>query len=204
MKTTLDSAHVIHAVIANMFEFPMNDYAGSLKGKVVWITGASSGIGKQLALLMAKNGVKLCLSARNVDRLDAVKMECLKLGKRLQPNDVLVLQMDMLDLDSHQKKFDKVMKHFGQIDVLVNNAGRSQRALFRDIHTVVDRDVFELDVFSVVNLSRIYVRKFNGRGHIAITSSSVGMISVPNSASYTAAKHAIHVSSGIAEFILNI
>lgn len=161
---------------------------------MVWVTGASSGIGKQLALVLAKNNVKLCLSARSVDRLEAVKVECLKLGKRLQPNDILVLKMDMLDLDSHQKHFDTVIKHFGQIDVLVNNAGRSQRAQFRDIHITVDRDVFELDVFSVVNLSRIYVRQCNGNGHIAITSSSVGLISVPNSASYTAAKHAIHVS----------
>lgn len=161
----------------------------------MWITGSSSGIGKQLALVLAKNNVKLCLTARTIDRLEAVKVECLKLGKRLQPNDILVLKMDMLDLDSHQKHFDKVIKHFGQIDVLVNNAGRSQRAQFRDIHIAVDRDVFELDVFSVINLSRIYVRQCDGRGHIAITSSSVGLISVPNSASYTAAKHAIHVSS---------
>lgn len=144
--------------------------------------------------MFAKNNVKLCLSARSVDRLEAVKVECLKLGKRLQPNDILVLKMDMLDLESHQKHFDNVIKHFGQIDVLVNNAGRSQRAQFRDIHITVDREVFELDVFSVVNLSRIYVRHCDGRGHVAITSSSVGLISVPNSASYTAAKHAIHVS----------
>lgn len=168
-------------------------FVGSLRGSVVWITGASSGIGKELAYVLAKNNVKLCLTARSLDRLEAVKVECLKLGKRLQPNDVLVLKMDMLDLDSHQKHFDKVLKHFGQIDVLVNNAGRSQRALFRDIHITVDRDVFELDVFSVINLSRIYVRQCNGQGHIAVTSSGVGLISVPNSASYTAAKHAIHV-----------
>lgn len=167
---------------------------GSLKGKVVWITGASSGIGKQLAITLAKNNVKLCLSARTVERLDAVRTECLKQSKRLQANDILVLPMDMLNIDAHQEYFDKVIKHFGEIDVLVNNAGRSQRALFKDIELAVDREIFELDVFSVVNLSRIYVRHFKGHGHIALTSSSVGLISAPNSSSYTAAKHALHVS----------
>lgn len=165
----------------------------SLKGKVVWITGASSGIGKQLAIELAKNHVKLCISARNVDRLNAVKEECLKQSKRLQPNDILVLKMDMTEIDAHKRNFDAVIKHFGEIDILVNNAGRSQRANFEDIDLSVDRDVFELDVFSIVNLTRIYVRHFKGKGHVAVTSSSVGMIAVPNSASYTGAKHAIHV-----------
>lgn len=139
--------------------------------------------------------MKLCISARNVDRLNAVKDECLKQSKRLLANDILVLEMDMTKIDMHKSYFDTVVKHFGEIDILVQNAGRSQRALFEDIDLAVDRDLFELDVFSVVNLTRIYVRHFKGRGHVAVTSSSAGLISVPNSASYTAAKHAIHVSS---------
>lgn len=164
-----------------------------MKGKVVWITGASSGIGKQLAIELAKHNVKLCISARSLTRLNAVKEECLKQSKRLLPNDILVLEMDMTHIDAHKKHFDAVIKYFGDIDILVQNAGRSQRALFEDIDLSVDRDLFELDVFSVVNLTRIYVRHYKGRGHVAVTSSSAGLISVPNSASYTAAKHAIHV-----------
>lgn len=160
---------------------------------MVWITGASSGIGKQLAIELAKHNVKLCISARNLDRLNAVKDECLKQSKRLLANDILVLEMDMIKIDKHQKHFDTVIKHFGEIDILVQNAGRSQRALFEEIDLSVDRDLFELDVFSIVNLTRIYVRHCKGLGHVAVTSSSAGMISVPNSASYTAAKHAIHV-----------
>lgn len=103
--------------------------------------------------------------------------------------------MDMLDIDSHKKHFDAVIKHFGEIDILVNNAGRSQRAAFQDIDLKVDRDVFEIDVFSIVNLTRIYVRHTKGQGHVAVTSSSLGLITAPNSASYTAAKHAIHVGA---------
>lgn len=165
----------------------------TLRGKVVWITGASSGIGKQLAIELAKHHVKLCISARSSDRLQAVKEECLKQSKLLRPNDIFVLKMDMLDIDQHQRYFDTVVNHFGGLDILVNNAGRSQRASFEEIDLSVDRELFELDVFSIVNLTRIYVRHCKGRGHVAVTSSSVGLISVPNSASYTAAKHAIHV-----------
>lgn len=166
---------------------------GSLKGKVVWITGASSGIGRALAIKLAENNVKLCISARSADRLEEVKVECLKVGKKLQPNDVLVVKMDMLDIELHQYHFDTVVKHFGEIDVLVNNAGRSQRALFRDTDISVDRELFELDVFTVINLTRLFVKHFDGRGHVLVTSSSLGLTSVPNSASYTAAKHALHV-----------
>lgn len=164
---------------------------------MVWITGASSGIGEQLAILLADKNVKLCLSARRNRELEEVKEECLLMLSQLVPDDILVLPMDMLDIDRHEEHFNKVIKYFGRVDVLVNNAGRSQRALFKDITLKVDRQLFELDVFSVINLSRIYVNhiaQHKLKGHIAITSSSLGLIAVPNSASYTAAKHALHVS----------
>lgn len=168
---------------------------GSLQGKVVWITGASSGIGKSLAIVLARHGVKLCLSARREEELEKVKLECLA-GSSLKQADIFVLKMDMLETDKHQAYFDKVIKQFGQVDVLVNNAGRSQRALWQKIDIEVDRELFELDVFSVVNLSRVYVRhveKNSLEGHIAVTSSSAGLLGVPNSGSYVGAKHALHV-----------
>lgn len=163
---------------------------------MVWITGASSGIGKYLAIVLAQNNVKLCISARRIAELEQVKEECLSKSSKLQTNDILVLPMDMLQIERHQSHFDKVLQHFGGLDVLVNNAGRSQRAQFKDTSLKVDQEIFDLDVFSVINLSRVYanhVATTNGKGHIAITSSTLGLISVPNSASYTAAKHALHV-----------
>jgi len=166
----------------------------SLQGKVVWITGASSGIGKNLGIVLARYGVKLCLSSRREEELEKVKLECLA-GSTLKPSDIFVLKMDMLETDKHQEYFDQVIKYFGQVDVLVNNAGRSQRALWQDIELKVDRELFDLDVFSVVNLSRIYVRhvvKNSLEGHIAVTSSSAGLLGVPNSCSYVGAKHALH------------
>lgn len=145
---------------------------------------------------MAKNGVKLCISARREEELNKVKEECLKHNSSLSSNDILVQKIDLLEIDNHQNCFDNVVKHFGKVDVLVNNAGRSQRAEWGSIQLNVDRELFELDVFSIVNLTRIYLshlKKTDTKGHIAITSSIAGLIGVPLSGSYVGAKHALHV-----------
>ncbi|KAF5301243.1 hypothetical protein FQR65_LT00943 [Abscondita terminalis] len=166
-----------------------------LKGKVVFITGASSGIGKHTALSLAEHGVKLVLAARRHELLQQVKAQCIAVSKGLlTANDVLVLEMDMLDMNSHKRNFEIALAHFGVIDILFNNAGRSQRALWEYIDVEVDKEMFELNVFSLINLTRIAIKYFNtrGRGHVAATSSLAGFVSAPHSASYTGAKHALH------------
>ncbi|XP_017778049.1 PREDICTED: dehydrogenase/reductase SDR family member 7 [Nicrophorus vespilloides] len=168
---------------------------GRLKGKVCFITGASSGIGEQTAIVLARHGVKLVLAARRRGELERVKRACLEESKGvLQDNDVLVLPMDLCDLNSHKALFDRAARHFNGIDILFNNAGRSQRAVFENIEMSVHKELFELNVFSVVNLTKIAIDHFNqrGSGQIAVTSSIAGVMGVPYSASYTASKHAIH------------
>lgn len=83
-----------------------------------------------------------------------------------------------------------------QLDILVNNAGRSQRAQWENIEINVDKDMFELDVYPVLSLSRMAVKHFlqTGKGHIVVTSSIAGIIPIPLSASYCGAKHALHVN----------
>ncbi|XP_058465078.1 dehydrogenase/reductase SDR family member 7-like [Malaya genurostris] len=168
----------------------------TLQGKVVWITGASSGIGRDLAIILATHGVRLCISSRKLPELTKVKQECLTAcGGKLHDDDIFVMPMDMLEIESHQKYFDKVVDHFSTVDILVNNAGRSQRAEWNTIQLKVDRELFELDVFAVINLSRIALNYFienSVKGHIAVTSSVTGLVAFPNSATYTAAKHALH------------
>jgi len=172
---------------------------GHLKGKVVWITGASSGIGRELAKVLAQNGVRLVLSARNVRELESTKQECLSLAQgALRTEDILVLPLDMLKFAFHQDSFNRVISHFRALDILVNNAGRSQRAEWNKIDINVDRELFELDVFSVIHLSRLAVTYFEQnsiKGQLAVTSSTAGLIGAPNSASYTGAKHALHVNN---------
>ncbi|XP_037927639.1 dehydrogenase/reductase SDR family member 7-like [Teleopsis dalmanni] len=169
-----------------------------LRKNIVWITGASSGIGRALALQLAQEGALLILSARREKELEEVKAECIrKSNGKLHEKDVFVMPMDMLKIEDHQKCLDRVLEKFGRLDILVNNAGRSQRANWEDIELKVDRELFELDVFSVVHLSRVVVRYFlkrdlNARGHIAVTSSVAGFAIAPFSASYCAAKHAVN------------
>lgn len=172
-----------------------------LREKVVWITGASSGIGKELAKCLSKHGVKMVLSARNHRELENTKQECLSIsGGALKSDDILVMPLDMLKFAYHQEALNRVISHFSRLDVLVNNAGRSQRAEWTKIDINVDRELFELDVFSIIHLSRLvvsYYEQHNSLGQVAITSSTAGMIGAPNSGSYTGAKHALHVSTSL-------
>ncbi|KAI4471661.1 dehydrogenase/reductase sdr family member 7-related [Holotrichia oblita] len=166
-----------------------------LKGKVVFITGASSGIGENVALILAKHGVKLILAARRENELERVKKNCLEISDgKLSNDDILVLPMDVTDISSHQKHFETASKHFGRIHILFNNAGRSQRAMWEDIDLSIDKQMFELNVFSVLNLTRIAIKHFkaNGGGHIVVTSSVTGIVAFPFSASYDGSKHALH------------
>lgn len=166
----------------------------SLKGKKVWITGASSGIGEHLAYVLAKAGCKLILSARRIDELDRVKRKCLEENKDLSENDVEVYPLDLLKLELHSTAVAHVIDKFGKLDILVNNAGRSQRAQWENIEIDVDKQMFDLNVFSVLSLSRLLVKHFvkTGGGHIVITSSFAGLLSVPKSATYCGTKHALH------------
>ncbi|KAK3591290.1 hypothetical protein CHS0354_004339 [Potamilus streckersoni] len=165
----------------------------SLRGKVVWITGSSSGIGEYLAYELASAGCRLVLSARREAELKRVKQGCIeKHGS--QESDILILPMDMVKFEEHQQAVDTVLKYFKKIDILVNNAGRSQRAEWEKIHLDVDRQILELNVMSVISLTRCVLPHMMDKkeGHIVVTSSVAGKLGVPGSASYTGSKHALH------------
>ncbi|XP_069116277.1 dehydrogenase/reductase SDR family member 7-like [Argopecten irradians] len=163
-----------------------------LAGQVVWITGASSGIGEELAYELARAGCRLVLSARRTNELERVKKECMLRGS-IKEEDILVLKLDSIDFTSHKTAVDKVFKHFKHIDILVNNAGRSQRAMWLKTSLQVDRDMLELNVLGVLSLSKLvlpYMEK-RGSGHIVNISSVAGKLGAPMSGSYTGAKHAV-------------
>lgn len=165
-----------------------------LNGKVVWITGASSGIGEHLAYKLAKAGAKLILSGRNIERLQEVRNNCVTSGKTKQ-EDILCLPFDMALTEQHLKQLETALGYFSQIDILVNNAGRSQRALFHETDLRIDYDMFTVNVFATINLSRILLGHWikNGqKGHFVVISSAAGLLSVPNSATYCATKRALH------------
>lgn len=165
----------------------------SLRGKVIWITGASSGIGQSLAVDLAAGGAKLALSGTNLERLEETKKQCLTSGK-LSDEDILLVPFNIADFKSHEDCIKKVLDHFKTVDILVNNAGRTQRAAFQSIEIQVDKDMFDINVFGGVNLTRKLIPHFleRGCGHVVVTSSIAGKFGIPDSASYTASKHALH------------
>ncbi|XP_034943588.1 dehydrogenase/reductase SDR family member 7 [Chelonus insularis] len=167
-----------------------------LKGQIIWITGASSGIGESLAYELAKIDCKLVLSARREEELKRVKENCLKFNSNLKDADIHVLPLDLCNLQSHEKALNSVIEKFGKLDILVNNAGRSQRANWEKIDVKVDKELFEVNVFSLIALSRLVYRHFvannNKKGYIVVNSSLAGLFGVPFSGSYTGSKHALH------------
>ncbi len=160
----------------------------SYNGKVVWITGASSGIGEALAYAFAATGARLVLSARNEKRLDEVRLGC------PSPDSHLVLPLDLersADFDSCTRT---VLDRYGRIDVLVNNGGISQRSLAADTNMETVRRIMETDFFGAVALTKavLPVMFRQNSGHIVVVSSLMGKFSTPLRSAYAAAKHALH------------
>jgi dehydrogenase/reductase SDR family protein 7 len=160
----------------------------SYQGKVVWITGASSGIGARLALDYASSGAQVILSARRVDQLESVARDCANRGQM-----PLVLPLDVTDDAAQAATFSKIIEQFGHIDILVLNAGRSQRALAINTHINDTRSLFELNVMAYISLTRLVVPSFlkRGSGDIVVVSSIAGKVTTPVSSSYAATKHAL-------------
>ncbi len=161
----------------------MNDF----QNKVIWITGASSGIGEAMAYELARRGALLVLSARRADVLEAVKSRCERSDKHL------VLPMDMTDQSRFREQTASVLSTYGRIDMLVNNAGVSQRALVKDTSVEVDRQIMELDFFGPVALTKMVLPHMlaRGSGHLVAVSSVVGLVATPYRSAYASAKHAI-------------
>ena len=168
-----------------------NSMSSPTSTKVVWITGASSGIGEALALEYAKQGAQLILSARTEEALNDVKQQCIDAGS--QSADIFVLPLDVTEQASIDACLEKALAFAGRIDVLINNAGVSQRSTCLTTDMSTYRTLFEVDVFGQIALTKAVLPKMieQGRGHIAVTSSVAGKIGVPFRTGYCAAKHAI-------------
>ncbi len=156
--------------------------------KIVWITGASSGIGKALTLELSKQNVRLIISSRNEAALNAVKNEC------ENSSNIKVLSLNLEDYNSLQTKTFEALKLFGSIDVLFNNGGISQRSLAKDTAIEVDKRIMDINYLGTVALTKALLPHFidKNSGHFIITTSIVGKIGTPLRSSYSASKHALH------------
>ncbi len=160
----------------------------NFKNKVVWITGASSGIGEALALCFAKEGALLILSARRTDELERVAKLC---GDKVQ---CMILPLDLAETGNVDNLTQKVVERFGKIDVLINNGGLSQRSLVQDTAIDIDRKIMEVNYFGQVALTKSVLPHMlsNKSGHIVTISSIAGKFGFWLRSAYSASKHALH------------
>lgn len=156
--------------------------------KIVWITGASSGIGKALALELSNQNAKLILSSRKKQDLELVKSGC------KNPDTIKIITLDLEDYTNLQHKADEAIAAFGKVDILINNGGISQRSLVRDTTILVDKRIMDINYLGTVGLTKAILPHFikNKNGHFVVTTSIVGKIGTPLRSSYAASKHALH------------
>lgn len=158
--------------------------------KVVWITGASSGIGESLVIaLAAKSKAKIILSSRNVNQLTQVAQKA-----KLDRDRFMILPIDLEDYQKMSTMAVEAVEHFGKIDILINNAGVSQRSFAMDTDIEVDKRLMNIDYIGTVALTKAILPHMiaNNGGHIVVVSSLMGIFSAPMRSSYAAAKHALH------------
>ena len=116
-----------------------------IENKVVIITGASSGIGKALAYEFVKNNAKVSLAARRVERLEEVKKDIEKAG-----GECIIVKTDVTKEEDCKRLIEKTVEHYGTVDMLINNAGISMRALFIDLDLDVIRKVMDVNFWGTV------------------------------------------------------
>ncbi len=159
----------------------------TLQNKVIWVTGATSGIGEELVYALAEKGAKIIVSARRIAELQHVADKC-------KGTELLILPLDLADQSNFEEKKNEVLKKFGRIDILINNGGISQRSLVKDTSVDIDRKIMEVNYFGTIALTKIVLPQFlkQGQGKFVVTSSTVGKIGTPFRSGYSASKHALH------------
>ncbi len=160
-----------------------------LANKVVWITGASSGIGAAMVKILAEKNSKVVLSSRREAELIKVKN-----AAGLSDENSLILPLDLLDHESMSSKVEQVLEKFGRIDVLINNGGISQRSLIMDTDFSVYKRIMDIDYLGTVALSTAVLPVFvkQKSGQFGVISSLMGKFSSPLRSGYCGAKHALH------------
>ncbi len=158
------------------------------QGRRVWITGASSGIGEALAAAFHRVGAKLVLSARREDELKRVQAAC---GG--EP-DTHILPMDVTNAKDLPEKTQLALGMFGGIDVLVLNAGITQRSIIRETNESVYRRLMEVNFFASEAMARAVLPSMLAQksGHMVVISSIAGKFGVPLRSGYSASKFALH------------
>jgi short-subunit dehydrogenase len=161
----------------------------NLANKVIWITGASSGIGEAIAYELAKENCKIVLSSRRVEELNRVKSNI-----NLSDDNVLVLPIDLEQHNQSVEWTNKVIEKFNRIDVLINNGGISQEGIALETSSEVEQKIMDINYFGNVALSKAvapFMQQQQG-GKIAVITSIIGKFGLPRLSTYAASKHALY------------
>ena len=157
-----------------------------LRDRVAWVTGASSGIGEALVPALLARGANVVVSARRSDKLDALVAQH---GR----DRVAAVPVDLTKLDTLEDAARRAEAAFGQVDALINNAGRSQRAPALETSMEDVRELMDLNFTAPVALTRALAPAMVacGAGHVSVVSSVAGYLSTPHRSTYSASKFAV-------------
>lgn len=156
--------------------------------KVIWVTGASSGIGEALAIHLASQGASLILSARRQEALQAVAERCQGAPR------VEIIPLDLGKPEALAARAELALERMGRVDILVNNGGISQRSLAAETDWTVDERIMRIDYLGTVALTKAVLPHMleRGSGQIAVVTSVMGKFGSPMRTGYAGAKHALH------------
>lgn len=159
-----------------------------MKNKVVIVTGASSGIGKSLAYQIAKEGAKVVIASRNSEELMKISVDCEKQGY-----EITYVQTDVTKEEDCKNLIESTLKKYQKIDVLINNAGISMRAIFEEVDLQVIERVMAVNFWGCVYCTKYalpYLLK--SKGSLVGISSIAGYKGLPGRSGYSASKFAMH------------
>lgn len=158
-----------------------------MKNKVVIVTGGSSGIGKGCAEVFGKAGAKIVITGRNQERLEEAKAELEAKGI-----EVLAIVSDVRREEDNHQMVEQTLAHFGKIDILINNAGISMRALFEDVPLDVIRQVMDINFWGAVYATKYALPHIlKSKGSVVGVSSIAGYRGLPGRTGYSASKFAL-------------
>lgn len=167
-----------------IFSFVMSYF----QDKVVWVTGASSGIGEALVYELVKSGALVIISARREEEL-------LRVAKNAQKNNQInILPLDLENYNSFEEITQKALTWKGKIDILINNGGISQRSLAEETKIQVDEKLMKVNYLGTVALTKSLLTHWIQKkyGHVVTISSVTGHVGTPYRSGYAASKHALH------------
>lgn len=158
------------------------------KNKIIWITGASSGIGEALVYELSNQGATIILSSRNTQKLEAIRKKC------VHPEQHTVLPLDLEQNNEFQGLVNSVLEKYQRIDMLINCGAVSQKAIAYKTDADVERRIMEINYWGTVNLSKCVLDHMlkTKQGMIVVFSSVLGKVGISGRSSYSASKHALH------------